>query len=270
MKTLGIFLVSVIICFGIDTNAQTEHLNKVPEQQSAVVNGTKYKWTMELISRDLNKRLPGHSISSGYLIQLSPDNTIQNITFQGTFQLQDVSVIKINGHERNKKDLDGLKFKIEGDNFTKLDFYKNFPSEHIDLVRTIIQDKVAFEAYGKMYLDSLKFNVPFYPDFFQNQHAEFEQSVNFNTQKLNLTWLGFSKKNNKDCILIYYKSMYSPFTVNSHDGRSCFWGNIWISSDTKEIEYATMNEDILVEDKIGDSDKQWFNRQREVTYEKTQ
>lgn len=126
-----------------------------------------------------------------------------------------------------------------------------------------------------MYLDSLKLNVPFYPDFFQNHQADFEEYVNFNTKKLNITWTGISKINEKECALIYYKSMYNPINADNEtmflDGHSCFWGNIWISLDTRQIEYATMNEDLIYKVKIKSNDyKQQINMQREVKLEKIQ
>jgi len=185
-----------------------------------------------------------------------------------------VTGISEQGQNKQKIDeLDGLNFKIQGDNFTHLDFYKDFPPAHVERIRTFIQDKVTFEAWGLMYLDSLSLNIPFYPSLFQNQQADFEQSVNFNTQKLNITWSGYSKINGKDCILVYFKSMYSPFLVDNDNmivnGRSCFWGNIWILPNTRQIEYATMNEDIVSHMKLKGIDfEQQFNIQRELTFEK--
>ena len=158
-----------------------------------------------------------------------------------------------------------------GDNFTSLDFYKDCPPAQVKLVRTFIQDKVTFEVWGQMYLDSLELNIPFYPAMFQNQQANFEKAVNFNTQKLCITWLGYSKINGKDCILVSFKSMYSPFLEDNDmvivNGRSCFWGNIWILPDKRQIEYAVMNEDTISHTKLKDNNfEQQHNHQREVIY----
>jgi len=196
---------------------------KIPKQ-SLPENLANYRMTVDFKRRDLNGRLLVNDIISGKLIQLSQQSPINN-----AFKLEDVSVTAINEQGQNTQkleELDGLILKIFGDNFTKLDFYKDFPPKYVERIRTFIQDKVAFDAYGQMYLDSLRLNVLFYPELFQNQQADFEQSVNFNTQKLNITWFGYSKINGKDCILVYYKSMYSPFLVDNDNmtvnGRSCF------------------------------------------------
>ena len=167
-----------------------------------------------------------------------------------------------------------MKLEISGDNFTNHDFYKDFPPAQVDLIRWIVQDKVAIDIYGQMYLDSLQLlNVPYYPDLFQNQQANFGQYVNFNTQKLSITWLGFSEMNGEKCTLIYYKSMYNPIDADNDmmflNGRSCFWGHIWISSDTRQIEHATMNEDLVYKMKLKSNDfEQQINMQRELTFRK--
>jgi len=269
MKRIVIMIIGVV--FALYCFAQTSgNEQKVPEQSSSA-NLANYRMTVDVKRGNLNGKLNMHDIISGKIIQLSQQSVVEN-----AFQLADVSVTEINEQGQNKQkmdELEGLNFKIQGDNFTKLDFYKDFPPAHVERVRMLIQDKVTFEVWGLMYLDSLSLNVPFYPSLFQNQQANFEQSANFNVQKLNVTWLGYSKINDKDCILVYFKSMYSPFLVDNDDmvvsGRSCFWGNVWIFPDTRQIEYATMNEDIVSHMKLkGNNFEQQFNTQRELIYEK--
>ena len=260
------------VLFTLHTYSQTNgNENKIPEQSSPT-SPTNCRLTIDIQERDINGTLLRQIIDDGTIIELSRISMHDN-----TFQLKDVShAVTINGQERYTQtfdELEGLNINILGDNFTNLDFYKDCPPAQVDLVRMFIQDKVAFEAWGQVYLDSLELNVPFYPDFFQNQQADFEQSVNFNTQKLSITWLGYSKVNGKDCVLVYFKSMYSPYLVDNDmvvvNGRSCFWGNIWILPDTRQIEYAIMNEDIVSHTKFKANDFELQrNTQREVTYEK--
>jgi len=270
-RILTIMIIGVV--FTLHGYAQTNWDEyKIPKQSSSA-NLANYRMTIDFKRRDLNGKLTVHDIISAKIIQLSQQSFIDN-----AFQLADVSVTGISEQGQNKQnieELEGLNFKIQGDNFISLDFYKDFPPAHVERIRTFIQDKVTFEAWGLMYLDSLRLNIPFYPSLFQNQQADFEQSVNFNTQKLSITWFGYSKINGKDCILVYFKSMYSPFLVDNDsmivNGRSCFWGNIWILPDTRQIEYATMNEDIVSHVKLKSVDfEQQFSTQRELTYEKNE
>jgi hypothetical protein len=124
-----------------------------------------------------------------------------------------------------------------------------------------------------MYFDSLKMNIPFYPDFFRNQKTRLDEYVNFNTRGLNITWTGISKMNNEICALIHYQGLYNPIDADSDvmklNGRSCFWGDIWISLNDKQIEYATMNEDLIFKMRLkANNYEQRINLQRELKYEK--
>jgi len=269
MKRVVLMIIGAV--FTLHCYAQTNRDEQKIPKQSSPANLANYRMTVDFKRRDLNGNLNVHDIIRGKVLQLSQQSLIDN-----AFQLTDVSVTSISEKGQNTQnldELDGLNFKILGDNFTSMDFYKDFPPAQVERIRTFIQDKVTFETWGLMYLDSLKLNIPFYPALFQNQQADFEQSVNFNTQKLNITWLGYSKITGKDCVLVYFKSMYSPFLVDNDNmivnGRSCFWGNIWILPDTRQIEYATMNEDIVSHLKLkGNNFEQQFNTQRELTYER--
>jgi hypothetical protein len=228
---------------------------------------------MDITSRDLNGNLLAHNITSAMIIQQSYQSTIDQ-----TFQVRDVKFTDKNEQGQNTRqlnELEGLNFTILGDNFTKLDFYKGVPSGHIEKVRMIMQDVVGIEAPVMMYLDSLELNIPFYPDFFQNQQSHFEQSVSFTNQKMRITWLGYSTINGKDCLLIQFGSMYNPFRSEDDrmiiNGRSCYWTNVWVLPETRQIEYAVMHEDIVSITKPKDNETERRNNiQREVIYEKVE
>ena len=128
----------------------------------------------------------------------------------------DVTLIEIRDSTRNKKELkelEGLKYKIIGDNFTRLDFYKDFPQARVDLIRWFVQDQVAFDVYGLMFLDSLKLNTPFYPDLFRNLDTKIDNYVNVNTKNLSITWTGISKINHKMCALSIIKLCTIPLML---------------------------------------------------------
>jgi hypothetical protein len=56
----------------------------------------------------------------------------------------------------------------------------------------------------------------------------------------------------------------------SFQGRSHYWGEIWLSLEDKQIEYATLYEDVLLEFKLpGQQSKQFVNPFRQATFEKT-
>jgi hypothetical protein len=194
----------------------------------------------------------------------------------GSVTWNDVKLTNIkdgNAHAVQLIKLDGLRYNTRGNNFTKQEFYNNFPQEHVDLIRWFVQDAAALEVYGWMYFDSLKLNQVFRPDFFKNQRIEIENYVNFTSQGLSLCWTGISKMNNEVCAIIHYQSMYNPIDANTDamklHGRSTYWGDIWISLTDKHIEYATMNEDVVFKmflpvNKI----EQRLDLQREIIFDK--
>lgn len=269
MKALFLyFVISLVISSNYaQTHKIDRYLDKIPKENASFQSPLKYQLAIDWINKDIDGKVIMHNIAVGKLIQAQPNDTVQ---------LQDVFLTEISDNGKNTRkvyDLEGLKFKIMGDNFTHPEFYKDFPPSHIELIRWFIQDKVAFEVYGQMYLDSLKLNIPFYPDLFQNHQSKFDQYVNFNTQKLNLTWIGISKINGKICALVHYQSIYNPIDADNDimtlNGRSCFWGNIWISLASRRIEYATMNEDLIYKMKLKTNNfEQKINMQREIKLEK--
>jgi hypothetical protein len=232
-----------------------------------------YRLTIDWSQRDMDGKVLNHRIADGKIVELSRQSYAENVS-----QLEDWSLTDVGEQGLNQKqlgELESLKFEIAWDNFTKLDYYKDFPAEHVDLIRWIVQDKFSFDSFAQMYLDSLQLNVPYYPDFFQNLKGDFEQYVNFEMRKLNLIWLGFAEMNGENCKLIYYESMYNPVDLDNDEmvlnGRSCFWGHIWIAPETRQIEHATMNEDLIYRFKLKSNGfEQQISLQRGVTYEKTE
>ncbi len=230
-----------------------------------------YRLTIEWWQRDMDGNVQSHRIADGKIEELSRPSFAEN-----TFRLEDWSMTDAGKPGRAPsplEKLEGMNLEISYDNFTRSDYYKDFPPEHIELIRWIVQDKFTFDTYAQMYRDSLQLNVPFYPDFFQNHRAEFEDYANFNTQKLNITWLGYAEMNGKNCKLIYYQSLYSRIDADTEQwttsGRDCFWGHIWVATDTGQIELATMNEDLTNNLKLkSDGSERLVNTQRELMFRK--
>jgi hypothetical protein len=124
-----------------------------------------------------------------------------------------------------------------------------------------------------MYLDSLRFCEPFYPNLFQDHRVELDDYVNFNTNNLLINWIGISKKNDKICALISFKGMYNPIDADTKvmdlKGRSCFWGEIWVSLSDRQIEYGLLNEDVIIEMRFKENGSEHkVNLQRQLILER--
>jgi hypothetical protein len=70
-----------------------------------------------------------------------------------------------------------------------------------------------------------------------------------------LTWIGVSRRNGQQCALIDYSAFFNKVSIKTAGfeltGRSHYWGQIWVSLSTKQIEYATLYEDVLGEMTLG-------------------
>ena len=73
----------------------------------------------------------------------------------------------------------------------------------------------------------------------------------FHNRDVQLTWVGRSNRNGQDCAVIEYRAFFNPVQVENGamtlKGRSHYWGAIWVSLATRQIEYATLLEDVLGE-----------------------
>jgi hypothetical protein len=68
--------------------------------------------------------------------------------------------------------------------------------------------------------------------------------------------------------LLEYDSFVNPVQAPGAKGRSLYWGSIWISLQDKQIEHATLNEDILMEMGSATNQQKLLDIQREVVFSK--
>jgi hypothetical protein len=153
------------------------------------------------------------------------------------------------------------------------EFYKDFPEEDRTYMKTLIWDAPWLEvAYVGM--DSIEYNKPYFADDLERKDVEAQNFALLKTKNLKLVWTGIAKKNGEECALLEFKSLSNPVEsktdILSVKGRSCCWGSFWVSLDDNEVEYAAVNEDVIMEMSIsGNPIGQILNMQREVIFNKT-
>ena len=149
------------------------------------------------------------------------------------------------------------------------DFFKAFPPSAI-MERNLVWDTGMLEMFGQNYFDHLKLNEPF--------HILSDQNVNtpgvgtFHNRDVVLQWMGRSRRNGEDCALINYEAFLNPIDISvvgmTLKGRSDYWGQIWVSLASRQIEYGTLNEMVVGEMKIpGQDTAQPMNVFRSGTFE---
>lgn len=165
--------------------------------------------------------------------------------------------------------MEGFRYRNDLDATMKPDFFKGFPPTAV-VERNLVWDTGMLEMFGQNYFEHLKLNEPY--------HAMSNDSVNmpgvgtFHNKDVVLQWLGRSQRNGQNCALIRYQAFFNPLEIANGgmtlNGRSDYWGEIWVSLATKQIEYATLYEVVVGEMKLpGQETTQFINVFRSAVLE---
>ena len=130
----------------------------------------------------------------------------------------------------------------------KPDFFKGFPATAV-FERNLVWDTSMIEHFGQDFLDRLPLNQA-YP-LASDQDVKMPDVGTFHNQHIVLELIGHSERNGQHCALIRYQAFFNPLKIINAGmdmkGRSDYWGEIWVSLSTKQVEYATLYENVLGE-----------------------
>lgn len=151
--------------------------------------------------------------------------------------------------------LEGFRYQNDLASTLKPDFFKGFPPTAV-MERNLIWDTGMIEVFGQNFFDHLKLNEPYH--VVSNQDVNMPDVGTFHNRDVVLEWIGRSQRNGQDCALIRYEAFFNPLEIASGGmtlkGRSDYWGQIWVSLATKQIEYGTINESVVGEMKLPGQD----------------
>jgi hypothetical protein len=165
--------------------------------------------------------------------------------------------------------MEGFRYRNDIDSTLKPDFFKGFPPTAI-AERNLVWDTGMIEKYGQNYFDRLKLNEPYRST--SNDDVAMPGVGTFHSRNVALQWIGHSQRNGQDCALITYQSFFNSLEIANGgmtmQGRSDYWGEIWVSLATKQIEYATLYEVVVADMKLpGQDATQVVNVFRSGTFE---
>ncbi|HWP42840.1 MAG TPA: hypothetical protein VNO14_06375, partial [Blastocatellia bacterium] len=170
--------------------------------------------------------------------------------------------------------MEGFTYSLprRGDMLEK-EFFKGFPEAEIK-TKNLVWDMHMIEEFSWDYFDKLELNKPYTLNS-QPEDVPLAGAGTFQNRRIELTWVGLSKRNDEICALIQYRTFMNRFTTSmgnmSFKGRSHYWGDMWVSLEDKQIEYATLFEDVLVEFNLpGQGGKQQVGVLRIGKVEKTE
>ena len=152
--------------------------------------------------------------------------------------------------------MDGFSYpRAEAANVTGPDFFHGFPSAAMQQ-RNLVWDTHMIEGFAAD-LDRLKLNTPYHvPD---TADVSLGGAGTFHHHDLQLILSGSSERNGEKCALIDYRALFNTLDAKTAGvglvGRSDYWGQIWVSLATKQIEYATLYEEVTGELTLPNMDK---------------
>jgi hypothetical protein len=159
------------------------------------------------------------------------------------------------GAPQKRDFMEGFRYHNNLGDTMKPDFFKGFPPTAV-FERNLVWDTGMIELFGQKYFEHLKLNEPYH--VLANQDVNMPDVGTFKNHDVVLEWVGRSQRNGQDCALITYKAFFNPFEIANGGmtlkGRSDYWGEIWVSLGTKQIEYGTLYESVVGEMKLPGQD----------------
>ena len=134
-------------------------------------------------------------------------------------------------------------------NQLKAAFFEGFPREAA-LERNLIWDTHMFEFFGQDWLDRLRLNEAFQIPVGAGSTLDLAGTGTLRQPRIDLTWTGLSKRGGQICAVLDYQVFQCELDLQipvKLKGRSRYWGQIWISQETGQVEYGTLFEDVLGE-----------------------
>ncbi len=157
------------------------------------------------------------------------------------------------------------------ENMLNSDKFQNF-GENSAFTKNLVWDMMGIEGFAWSAWNRLKLNEPYSANDF-NGKMDLAGNGSFENKNVVLTWTGVTEMNGEVCALIDYRTFDNPLEYAtegvSMKGRSHYWGTIWVSLEDKQIEHATLYEDVIMEMLLpGQTTKQIMDARREITYVK--
>ena len=165
--------------------------------------------------------------------------------------------------------MEGFRYRNDLSGTLKPEFFKAFPPTAV-FERNLVWDTGMIEHFGQDFFEHLKLNQPYHS--ISDDRVNMPDVGTFHNRDVVLEWIGRSQRNGQDCAVIKYQAFFNPLEIVNGGmtlkGRSDYWGEIWVSLATKQIEYGTLYENVMGEMKLtGQDTTQMINVFRSGTLE---
>ncbi|MCF7803926.1 MAG: hypothetical protein K9N46_01320 [Candidatus Marinimicrobia bacterium] len=138
---------------------------------------------------------------------------------------------------------------IPSETIVQKSFFAEIPEADMRM-KNLVWDMLGLEGFAYWYWDSLRINQEFRANAL-NSEVDLAGEGTFENKDIRLTWIGVTDRNSEPCAIIKFSTMNNPLTIETDaitmHGRSHYWGEVYVSMQDKEIEYATLTEDVLTD-----------------------
>lgn len=226
---------------------------KLPQEASVKETGPRtYRFTEDYLTSDTQGRIIQTQQVKGDYTRGLPNN---EAVWNNVSVAQSPQPGSPLGKPQERNFMDGFSYDHEASDPMSPEFFKGFPNNAVQ-ERNLVWDVVMFEDFGQKHFQHLKLNQPYH--LITDQEVNMPGVGKFHNKNIQLMWSGRSYRNGQDCALIEYNAYFNPLELHiegmSLKGRSHYWGQIWVSLKTRQIEYATLYEDVLGEMKLPGSE----------------
>jgi hypothetical protein len=207
-----------------------------------------YRFTMDhTISDTVGRVVQRQRIAGEYTRGLPGGDAIWNRVTVA----ESTGAAEISGAGQAREFMEGFRYPAGAatlEESMKPGFFKGFPPAAI-FERNLVWDTGMIELFGQEQFEHLTLNTPY--RLLSSQDVTMPGVGKFHNRDVQLTWVGRSRRNGEDCALIAYRAWFNPVEIANGSmtlkARSHYWGEIWVSLATRQIEYATLFEDVLGE-----------------------
>jgi hypothetical protein len=251
-------------CPGAVRAAQAEGPPRLPADLELREDGPQhYRVTTVWHNRDAEGKATGKYVMSGQYTRGLEGSTVR---------WNDVRIAVFRDPEGTEADtlfqesMENLSYKSPEEVANPMLFARLPVDETRHLLGTLIWDAVAIEAFAWTWFDKLEMNSVYRPAEFEGFTVQMAGWGTLKMQDLRLRWTGESMMNDEKCAVIQYESFVNPIQSVGMNGRSLYWGTILVSLEDKQIEHATLNEDVLIKRPPSGASSGILNIQREFTF----
>jgi hypothetical protein len=136
--------------------------------------------------------------------------------------------------------MNGFSYSPARERLFSADFFKAFPPGATQ-ARSLVWDTFMFETFA-LDLNKVKASSPYHVPAW---------AVPGNFADVQISWIGIVERNKQECALVRYEAFFNGVDRDLPGmklvGRSDYWGDLWISIATGDIESATLYEEVTGE-----------------------